>query len=129
MSKMNYTRTNTAPPPGGAYTQAVAVSDLIATAGQVGKDPESGEIPPGIEAQIRLAVRNLRAVLEASGSSLDRVIKTTCFLSDIALFPQFDLVYGELFPEPRPARSTVGVALAGDLLFEIEALAVKNSGD
>lgn len=126
MSAMSHVRTERATAPGGAYSQGVVYGQLVMTAGQVGRDPASGALPPDLESQIRLGVRNLQAVLEASGSSLANVLKTTCYLADIASFAAFDRVYAELFPEPRPVRSTVGVALADGLLFEIEAIAVRN---
>jgi 2-iminobutanoate/2-iminopropanoate deaminase len=95
----------------------------VALAGQTGVDPETGELRAGLEAQVRQAITNLSAVLDAAGCSWDDVIKTTCFLAHIEDFARFDAVYAEFIPEPRPARSTVGVGLAGDLLVEIEALA------
>ena len=75
--------------------------------------------------QVRAAIGNLSAVLAAEGLGLEHVVKTTCFLTNIEHFAEFDAVYREMFPQPLPARSTVGVALAGELLFEIEAWAVK----
>jgi 2-iminobutanoate/2-iminopropanoate deaminase len=115
--------THSAPAPGGAYSQAMQSGRILATAGQVGIDPITGAMPAGLEDQVRLAIQNLEAVLNAGGSSFGQVVKTTCFLADIGTFDRFNAIYAEYFPEPRPARSTVGVSLAHDLLFEIEAIA------
>jgi 2-iminobutanoate/2-iminopropanoate deaminase len=120
---MLHVTTADAAAPSGAYSHAVRVNTIVTTAGQVGKDPATGSLPSDLEYQVRLAIQNLERVLEAAGSSLDRIIKTTCYLTDIRSFAAFDAIYAELIPEPRPARSTVGVALAGGLLFEIEAVA------
>jgi maleamate amidohydrolase len=117
--------TATAPAPGGAYSQAVISGSMVATAGQVGIDPRTGLLASGLEAQVRQAHANVTAVLEASGCTWHEVIKTTCFLADIDDFSAFNAIYAALVPEPRPARSTVGVRLAGDLLVEIEALAIR----
>lgn len=114
-----------APAAVGPYSQAVRSEDLIFTAGQVGLDPETGELVGGdIVAQTRQAIRNLAAVLEASGSSLERVVKTTVFMTDLADFSRMNGVYAEHFgPEP-PARSTVQVAgLPLGAQVEIEAVA------
>ena len=117
--------TPAAPPPGGAYSQVVAAVSVVATAGQVGSDPITGTLATGIEAQTRQALANVAAVLAAAGCSWRDVIKTTCFLSDIGNFAAFNGAYASVIPEPWPARSTIGVALAGELLVEIEALAVR----
>lgn len=112
------------PAPGGAYSQAVLSGRILAVAGQVGRDPASNSLRDGLEAQTEQAIANLVSVLGAAGCSLGDVIKTTCFLADITDFEVFNRVYAALVPEPRPARSTVGVQLAGGLLVEIDALAV-----
>lgn len=117
-------RTDAAPTPGGAYSQAIRANRIVATAGQVGIDPATGVTPDGVAAQTRLVLSNLKAVLEASGTDLSHVIKTTCFLTDISTFSEFNEIYAEFFGEHRPARSTFGVALAGGFLVEVEALAV-----
>jgi 2-iminobutanoate/2-iminopropanoate deaminase len=117
--------TTKAAPPGGAYSQAITAGAFVSTAGQVGRDPETGVVAPDLSRQVEQAITNLEAVLEACGCTLADVVKTTCFLSDIGDFSVFDEIYRRRFPVPYPARSTVGVALAGDLLFEIEAWAVR----
>jgi 2-iminobutanoate/2-iminopropanoate deaminase len=111
--------------PTASYSQGIVFGDVLVTAGQVGSDPVTGALPDTLREQVRGAIANLTAVLAAEGLGLEDVVKTTCFLTDIATFAEFDEVYRELFPQPLPARSTVGVTLAGDLLFEIEAWAVK----
>src|SRR5262245_20846139 len=111
--------TTAAPAPGGAYSQAIAAGELVATAGQVGTDPGTGALALDTAGQVEQAIANLEAVLGAAGCTLADVVKTTCFLTDIADFGVFDEIYRRRFPAPFPARSTVGVALAGDLRFEI----------
>jgi 2-iminobutanoate/2-iminopropanoate deaminase len=120
--------TTNAPAPGGAYSQAIIAGELVSTAGQVGTDPETGALAPDTARQVDQAITNLRTVLEAAGCTLADVVKTTCFLADIGDFGVFDEVYRRRFPEPYPSRSTMGVALAGDLRFEIEAWAVRPEG-
>ena len=110
----------------GPYSAAVKAGDLIFTAGQLGIDPESGEfVPGGIEAETRQALLNLTAVLEAAGSSLGSVVKTTVFLRDMNDFGVMNVIYGEFFTEDYPARSAVQAArLPKDGAVEIEAVAL-----
>jgi 2-iminobutanoate/2-iminopropanoate deaminase len=117
--------TSGAPAPGGAYSQGISAGPVVATAGQVGIDPATGVMADGIERQTELALRNVGAVLEAAGVSWADVVKTTCYLTDIANFERFNRVYADFVPDPKPARSTVGVRLGGSALVEIEALAVR----
>jgi len=119
-------QTDQAPKAIGPYSQAQRVGDFIFTAGQVGLDPQSGQIVEGgIQAQTRQVLNNLSAVLEAAGSSLANVVKTTVFVQDLGEFAQMNTVYAEFFPETRPARSTVQVAaLPRGALVEIECIAV-----
>ncbi|HKY59992.1 MAG TPA: Rid family detoxifying hydrolase [Gemmatimonadota bacterium] len=117
--------TDRAPQPAGAYSQGIESGELIFTAGQIGKDPATGEIPGSIEAQTTRAIENVQAVLEAAGSGLDRVVKTTVFLSDMDDFAAYNTVYAEFLPEPRPARSTIGAHLPDGILIEIEAIATR----
>lgn len=117
-------RTDTAPPPGGGYSQGIKSGRLVFTAGQVGIDPATGELAGDtIEEQTTQVLDNLAAVLGAGGATLADVVKVTAFLADMSLFPGYDAVYRSYFPEPRPARSSVGVNL-GRFLVEIEAVAV-----
>ncbi|HEY63712.1 MAG TPA: RidA family protein [Caldilineae bacterium] len=117
--------TDRAPAAVGPYSQAVRVGDLIFTAGQIGIDPATGKLREGLEAQTRQVLDNLRAILEAAGSSLDDVIKATIFLTDIANFATVNAIYGAVFSGQPPARSTVQVAaLPLGAEVEIEAVAL-----
>ena len=109
----------------GPYSAAIKVGDLIFTSGQIPADPATGELAPGgIAQQTEQSLKNLNAVLEAAGSGLDQVIKTTCFLTDMADFAAFNAAYGKYFSDHKPARSTVAVkALPKGALVEIECVA------
>lgn len=111
----------------GPYSQAIVAGDLVFCAGQIGLDPKTGEIVSGdIKEQTRRALDNLAAALEAAGSGLDRVAKTTVFLSDLAEFAAMNEAYAERFGAHRPARSTVPVgALPRGGRVEIECIAVR----
>jgi 2-iminobutanoate/2-iminopropanoate deaminase len=110
----------------GPYSVAVKGGGLVFTAGQLGLDPASGELVGGVEEQTRQALTNLKHVLEAAGSGLDQVLKTTVFLQNMADFPKMNAVYGEFFSENPPARSAVEVAaLPKGGLVEIEAVALQ----
>jgi 2-iminobutanoate/2-iminopropanoate deaminase len=117
--------TENAPAAVGPYSQAVRIGSLLYTAGQLGIVPGSKEFAgPDIEAQTRQALENIKAVVEAGGSSMERVVKTTVFLQDMDEFARMNAVYAEFFSENPPARSTVQVAalpLGGRV--EIEAIA------
>lgn len=123
---MEYIATNKAPGAIGPYSQAVAVGDMIFTSGQIAINPESGNIEAGdIKAQTEQVCLNLKAVLEAAGSSLEKVVKTTCFLSDMDNFAAFNEVYGKYFTT-KPARSCVAVkTLPKNVLVEVDTVAVK----
>ncbi len=126
MSTQKIISTEKAPKAIGPYSQAVRIENMVFTAGQLGLDPATMElVAGGIEAQTRQVLNNLKYVLEASGSSFSRVIKTTVFLSDMANFAAMNAVYAEYFPENPPARSTVAVAaLPKGGLVEIEVVAL-----
>jgi reactive intermediate/imine deaminase len=118
-------RTDKAPKPGGSYSQGIRAGNLLFTAGQVGVDPATGELAgESIEAQTTQVLENIKAVLAAGGATLADVVKVTAFLTDMSQFAGYDAVYRTYFQEPRPARSSVGAALAGNFLVEIEAVAV-----
>ena len=118
--------TDKAPKAVGPYSQAVRTDTMVYTAGQLGFDPATGQfVAGGVEEQTRQVLTNLKHVLEAAGSSLGQVIKTTVFLKDMADFPKINPIYGEFFPENPPARSTVAVAgLPTGALVEIEVVAL-----
>lgn len=125
MTEFTQIDTPEATAPAASYSQGFDLGDLVITAGQVGATPQ-GVLGATLAEQVTLAIDNLRIVLEAAGSSLGKVVKTTCYLADVADFPEFDALYRERFALPFPARSTVGVAFGNpDLLVEIEAIAVK----
>ena len=120
-------RSDEAPKAIGPYSPAIEFGNLVFTAGQLGLDPRRGElVPGGIEAETRQAMHNLSALLEAAGSSLAMVLKTTVFLRDMAEFGKMNAVYGEFFTDSPPARSTVQVAaLPKGAAVEIECIASK----
>ena len=119
--------TENAPAAVGPYSQGIHAGDLVFTAGQLGMDPSMGKlVAGGVEAQARQALTNLQAVLEAAGSSLDRVLKVTVFMQDMNDFKAVNGVYAQFFTHDPPARSAVQVAalpLGG--LVEIEAIALR----
>ncbi len=118
--------TDSAPRPAGAYSQGVQWEGLVFTAGQVGIDPSTGRpIEGGVQEQTRQVLQNVKAILEAAGSDLSLVIKTTCFLADIGDFRAFNEVYQEFFPSDPPARSTIQAGLVSPWVVEIEAIAVR----
>lgn len=122
---INKIHTDGAPAAIGPYSQGYAAGDIVFTSGQIAADPASGEIPAGIGAQAEQCCRNVGAVLEAAGSSFDKVVKTTCFLADMADFAAFNAVYEKYFSS-LPARSCVAVKeLPKGALCEIEAIAVR----
>ena len=110
----------------GPYSVAIRTGNLVFASGQLGLDPQNGNlVPGGIEDETRQALTNLRHVLADSGSGMQAVVKTTVFLKDMADFPKMNAVYAEFFPENPPARSTVQVAaLPKGGSVEIEAVAI-----
>ena len=117
--------TEKAPAAIGPYSQAIDLGELIYTSGQIPVAPD-GSISDNISEQTRQALENLKAVVEAAGSSFDKVVKTTVFITDMAQFGEINAVYAEFFSEPYPARSCVQVAaLPKGVSIEIEAIALK----
>lgn len=118
--------TDNAPAAIGPYNQAIKSGNLLITSGQIPLDPQSGEIVgKDIETQARQVMENLKAVLTAGGATLDKVIKTTCFLNDMNDFVAFNQVYQTYFTDNAPARSCVAVdRLPKDVLVEVEAMAI-----
>ena len=117
-------KTDKAPAAIGPYSQAVRVGDTVYTSGQIALDPETGKLSGDIAEQTERVMKNLSAVLEAAGSSLDGIVKTTCFLSDIADFAVFNEIYAKYITS-SPARSCVAVRdLPRGALVEVEAIAL-----
>ena len=121
--------TDAAPAAVGPYSQGVRAAGLVFTAGQLGVDPASGEFASDdVAAQAERALENLRAILEAAGSGMDRLVKVTVYLADIADWPAVNEVYARLVPEPFPARSAFAVRdLPKGARIEIEAVATDGS--
>uniref|UniRef100_A0A7C4CBQ0 RidA family protein n=1 Tax=candidate division WOR-3 bacterium TaxID=2052148 RepID=A0A7C4CBQ0_UNCW3 len=118
-------RSSQAPEPIGPYSQAIKVGNLVFTSGQIALDPGTGSLVRGsIEQETAQVFENLKAVLAAAGTSLDRAVKVTVFLTDMGQFPRVNEVYARYFKEPFPARSTVQVAaLPKGVAIEIEVVA------
>lgn len=123
--KKHCVETDAAPGAIGPYSQAVVCDGHIYTSGQIPLDPATGElVDGGITEQTHQVMRNLSAVLEAAGTGLDGILKTTIFLADLADFQIVNAIYGEYLQPPHPARSTIQVAaLPKGALIEIEAIA------
>lgn len=120
---MKVIETKNAPGAIGPYSQGYVVGGFVYTSGQIPVNPEDGSVPEGIAAQAEQSCKNVGAVLEAGGSSLEKVFKTTCFLADMQDFAAFNQVYARYFPS-CPARSCVAVkTLPKNVLCEIEAAA------
>lgn len=119
--------TEQAPKAIGPYSQAIRAGGLVFVSGQIPLDPASGQIVEGdIAAQTRRVLENLKAILAAAGSSLDRAVRTTIFLTDLGHFDVVNQIYGEFFKETPPARSTVQVSrLPKNVLVEIDCIAVE----
>ena len=119
-------KTENAPAAIGPYSQAIKANGFVFVSGQIPIDPQTGEfVEGGIAEQTARVLKNLTAVLEAAGSSLEQVVKTTVFLADMKEFSSMNEVYAGFFPSPPPARSTVAAAgLPRDARVEIEAVAL-----
>ena len=117
--------TTNAPAAVGPYSQAWAVGDMVFASGQIPVDPATGVIPEGIAAQAEQSCKNVAAIMEAAGLTMDNVVKTTCFLANIGDFAAFNEDYAKYFTS-SPARSCVAVKdIPKGVLCEIEAIAVK----
>jgi putative endoribonuclease L-PSP len=120
---MKVISTSNAPAAIGPYSQGFVVGNLVISSGQIPVNPENGEIPADISAQAEQSCKNVKAVIEAGGSDISKVVKTTCFLADMADFATFNAVYEKYFTS-KPARSCVAVkTLPKNVLCEIEAIA------
>lgn len=112
-------------PPNGIFTPAIITGDLVFTSGQIGIDSKTGQLAEGFEGQFAQVFKNLTAVLEASGSSIDHVVKATVFLADMNDYNTLNELYKKQFKGDPPARTTVQVArLPRDARIEIEVIAV-----
>jgi 2-iminobutanoate/2-iminopropanoate deaminase len=122
MSKQQIT-TRTGASPVGAYSQGLRVGDYIFVSGQGPLDPETGQVVgTTIEEQTRRVLENIKAILAAGGASMADVVKVSAHLSDLSMFDHYNKVYATYFPDPKPARTTVGSQLLG-ILVEIDAIA------
>ena len=122
---MNIIATEKAPGAIGPYSQGYEVNGMVFTSGQIPVDPATGNIPEGIAAQAEQSCKNVGEILKAAGSGYEKVVKTTCFLAEIADFAAFNEVYAKYFIS-KPARSCVAVKdLPKGVLCEVEAIAVK----
>ena len=120
---MKMIHTDNAPGAIGPYSQGFIVGDLVYTSGQIPVNPADGSIPEGIAAQAAQSCKNVLAILEAAGSSAEKVVKTTCFLANMEDFAAFNEEYSKYFTS-KPARSCVAVkSLPKNVLCEIEAIA------
>ncbi|MCE7986610.1 MAG: RidA family protein [Caldilinea sp. CFX5] len=125
MQQRNVIQTQHAPAAIGPYSQAIRAGNLVFASGQLGLDPQTGKLQDGVEAQARQALANVKALLAAAGTSVERVVKVTLFLANMADFAKVNAIYGEVFNHEPPARSTIQVAalpLGG--LVEIEVVAL-----
>ena len=120
-------RTKKAPAAIGPYSQAIQVGNLVYTSGQIPIDPATGAfVEGGIKEQTRQSLTNVKAILEAAGTNMSHVVKTTVFMADMDDFADMNAVYAEFFTEPYPARSAVAVkTLPKNALVEIEVVAWK----
>ena len=120
---MKQISTNNAPAAIGPYSQAIVTGAMLFCSGQIPIDPATGNIPEGVEAQAEQALTNVKNLIEAAGSSIDNVVKTTVFIKNMDDFAKINEIYAKYFTEPFPARSCVEVArLPKDVLLEVEAI-------
>ncbi len=118
--------TDKAPAAIGPYSQAIEVNGMVYTSGVIPVNPATGEIPEGVEAQAEQAFSNMKALLAASGTGMEQVVKTTVFIKEMNDFGKINEIYAKYFTGTFPARSCVEVArLPKDVLLEVEAIATK----
>lgn len=123
---MKAIKTNMAPAAIGPYSQAIEANGMVFLSGQLPINPQTGEMPEGIEVQTRQSLTNARAILAEAGLTMSDVVKTTVLLADIADFAAMNAVYSEFFSEPFPARSAFAVRdVPKGALVEIECIAVR----
>lgn len=116
-------RTDKAPQPIGPYSQALIVGSRVYVAGQGPKNPATGKTPEGIEEQTRQVMTNLKNIIEAAGGTMDHITKSTVHLANLEDFEAFNKVYSDFFLPPYPVRTTVGSALLGGILVEVDVVA------
>jgi 2-iminobutanoate/2-iminopropanoate deaminase len=116
--------TPNAPTPKAPYSQGIVANGFVFVSGQVAIDPQTGDPVHGtFEDELRLTLSNLKAILEAAGSGLDKVVKVTVFLADMTNFPKLNEIYREFFPQPYPARTTIQAQPPGGFQVEVECIA------
>jgi len=126
MAKRESIATKSVPAPLGPYSQAVKVGDFVFVSGQKGLDSSGVKVPGGIEEETRQALKNIKTLLEAAGSSLDEIVMTTVFLADLDDFAKMNAVYGQHFTSDFPVRSTVEVSrIPGGGKVEIASIAIR----
>lgn len=118
-------KSDNAPKPGGPYSQGILAEKFLFVAGQVGTDPKTGKLPDGVSAQTKQALENVKAIVEAAGTTLDNVVRVGVYLRDISDFGEMNQVYVNYFSQSPPARSTIQAALVGQFLVEIDCVALK----
>lgn len=116
--------TSKAPSPAGPYSQAIIAGDFVFVAGQRPQDPATGIISDDIQEQTRQCIKNVEAILKASGSSLDKIVRSNVYLSDIKNFNAMNEVYSAMMPKPFPSRTTIG-AMLRNILIEVEVIALR----
>jgi 2-iminobutanoate/2-iminopropanoate deaminase len=119
-------RTDKAPKPAGQYSQGILAGGFVFVAGQVGIDPQTRVAPKGISAQTKQCLENVKAILSASGATLDGVVHVGVYLRSMEDFAEMNKVFELYFPEFPPARTTIQAVLASDFLIQIDAIVLKS---
>ncbi len=118
-------RSDNAPKPGGPYSQGILAEKFLFVAGQTGTDPKTGTLPEGVAAQTRQTLENVKAIVEAVGTTLENVVRAGVYLRDIQDFGAMNEVYKTYFTQNQPARTTIQAALVGKYLVEIDCIVLK----
>ena len=119
-------RSDNAPKPGGPYSQGILAEKFLFVAGQTGLDPKTGKLPDGVTAQTYQTLENVKAIVEAAGTSLDNVVRVGVYLRDIKDFGAMNEVYKTYFTQNQPARTTIQSVLVGQYLVEIDCIVLKS---
>ena len=117
-------KTDSAPKPGGPYSQGIVAGDFVFVAGQDGRDPATRKRASGVKAQTRQTLQNIDAILNQAGTSLESVVKVSVFLNDINDFEAMNSVYEKFFSKNPPVRTTIQTTFRGDMLVEIDVIAL-----